>query len=397
MDRQLEPATQGEKLTVRILGFQPGASQEELVKLLSKLYRSKDPEKIRMALAKVPITLTKSATEDQARRIRKALEERGAIVEITYTGVLRAADLKEEKEGKPVEEARKEQEIPVGGPVTWVKDRRSRPRIHPGLPLEPMSIKEMLLRCVSILKENFSVLFLILLIPTGVAYLVSETVESLIFGGLKGGSIPESLGNVILVGIVRAAVLFLLFYWGEGALIVAISEIHLGHAVSLKESYRLVRPKLGGLITTMLLSWLLILLGTILFFVPGYVMFFRFLLADKVVVLEGLKGREALRRSGELMRSRFGDGLTRRPWIRAGVALTAGLLVAVAIYLGFTGVALGFGLFLPKDAAEVVGEALGLMAEVLSTIFVSTLMVLYYYDIRVRKEGLDYKIMAKSL
>jgi len=38
-----------------------------------------------------------------------------------------------------------------------------------------------------------------------------------------------------------------------------------------------------------------------------------------------------------------------------------------------------------------------LMAEVISTTFLSILMVIYYYDIRVRKEGFDHKAMAKGL
>jgi len=90
MAQELGPTTPGAKMTIRIIGFQPGASQEELVKILSRLYKKSDPEKIRLALARLPLTLTRSATEEQARRIRKVLEEKGAILEIAYTGVLRA-------------------------------------------------------------------------------------------------------------------------------------------------------------------------------------------------------------------------------------------------------------------------------------------------------------------
>ncbi len=396
MAPELEQAPAGAKMTIRIVGFQPGASQEELVKLLSRLYKKSDPEKIRLALARLPLTLTRSATEEQARRIRKLLEEKGAILEIAYTGVLRA-EVPKEEDAELTQEIRKETEIPVGGPVTWVKDRRSKPRIHPGFPLEPMSIKAMLVRSASLLKDNFSVLFLILLIPTGAAYLFSRALEFILLGTIQGASIAESPGTFILAVAVIALVFIVLFFLGEGALIIAISESYLGHAISLWDSYKSLQARLGGLITTMLLAWVLIIGGTILFFVPGYVMFFRFLLADKVVVLEGLKGREALRRSRELMKWRLGEGLAQRPWMRAGLALMAGALVGVVIHIGFTLVSLALGFLLPESASRVLSEALGLMAEVISTTFLSVLMVIYYYDIRVRKEGFDHKTMAKGL
>jgi len=396
MAKELGPTTPGAKMTIRIIGFQPGASQEELVKLLSRLYKRSDPERIRLALARLPLTLTRSATEEQARRIRKVLEEKGAILEIAYTGVLRAGGPKEE-DAELTQEVRTETEIPVGGPVAWVKDRRSKPRIHSGFPLEPMSIKEMLLRSASLFKDNFSVLFLILLIPTGAAYLFSKAMESILLGTVQGGSIAESAGTIILAVAVSALVFIVLFFWGEGALIIAISESYLGHAISLWDSYKSLQSRLGGLITTMLLAWALIIGGTILFFVPGCVMFFRFLLADKVVVLEGLKGREALRRSRELMKWRVGESWTQRPWTRAGLALMGGALVGVLIHIGFTLASLALGFLLPESASQVLDEALSLMAEVISTTFLSILMVIYYYDIRVRKEGFDHKTMAKGL
>jgi hypothetical protein len=396
MAQELGPTTPGAKMTIRIIGFQPGASQEELVKILSRLYKKSDPEKIRLALARLPLTLTRSATEEQARRIRKVLEEKGAILEIAYTGVLRAGSTKEER-AELTQEIPRETEIPVGGPVAWVKDRRSKPRIHPGFPLEPMSIKEMLVRSASLFKENFSVLFLILLIPTGAAYLFSKAMESILPGTVQGATMVESAGTFILAAAITALVFIVLFFWGEGALIIAISESYLGHAISLWDSYKALQSRLGGLITTMLLAWALIIGGTILFFVPGYVMFFRFLLADKVVVLEGLKGRQALRRSRELMKWRLGEGWTQRPWTRAGLALMAGVLVGVVIHIGFTLVSLALGLLLPESASQLMGEALSLMAEVISTTFLSILMVIYYYDIRVRKEAFDHKAMAKGL
>jgi len=77
-------STKEPRLSIRLVGFQPGASQDQAIAALRKLYRGKTDEDIRKALARLPIVLTRSVVEEQARKIQKLLEAQGAILEIAY-------------------------------------------------------------------------------------------------------------------------------------------------------------------------------------------------------------------------------------------------------------------------------------------------------------------------
>lgn len=382
------------RLTIRLVGFQPGASQEELAGALGRLYKGRSQEEIRKALARVPFTLTRSATEEQARRIRSFLETRGAILEIAYGAVLKAQSPSAETQGE-LPGARVSGAISAPGkPITWAKDRRSRPRVHPGLPLEPMGIREILGRSVLLLRENLALFFLLLFLPNLVSFFLARLV-----GEARGMSFPTGpLGGMELGFLVAGIAVFLvLFIWAEGALIFAVSEIHLGHEAGLAGCLGAMRPKLGALLFTMLLAWFLILLGGLILVIPGLIFAFRWLMADKVVVLEGLKGVQAMRRSRELMRFKVGPGFWNRPWIRVSLLGCGVGLVCLGMYVLFLVPGWVITYFLPGPLSDFLGEGLELLAETLTAAYGSIALVLYYYDIRVRKENFDHRSMAQHV
>ncbi len=381
------------RLTIRLVGFQPGASQDELVGALGRLFKGKSQEEIRMALAKVPLTLTRSATEEQARKLRSFLERKGAVLEIAYQAVLRARAPSEEIQGQLPELKSPGAVAAPSRPITWAKDRRSRPRVHPGLPLEPMGLKEILGRSILLFKENLVLFFLLLLLPSLVSFLLAKL----------GGEAAEEifLGSVgiseVLVFVAGVAIFFFVFIWAEGALIYAVSEVHLGHEVSLAGSFGAIWPKLGALISTMLLVWFLILLGGLFFVIPGLIFLFRWLMADKVVVLEGMRGVKAMGRSRELMRFQVGPGFWNRPWIRVTLLGCGAGLVCLGIYVVLLVPGWLLAQFFPSVLSNYVEEGLELMAETLTSAYGSIVLVIYYYDIRVRKEKFDHRSMAEHV
>ena len=206
-----------------------------------------------------------------------------------------------------------------------------------------------------------------------------------------------SLLNVVLAGLVGVVIFLILFIWAEGALIHAVSEIHLGHETSLKGSYWAMRPKIGGLLCTMLLVWFLVMLGGLALVIPGLILIYRWLMADKVVVLEGLRGFQALARSRELMRFKVGPGLGGRPWVRVSVLAAGAGLVCLGIYLVFLIPGWLMSQFIPGAVTDLLAEGLELLAETLATAYGSIALVLYYYDIRVRKENFDHRSMAQHV
>ncbi len=147
----------------------------------------------------------------------------------------------------------------------------------------------------------------------------------------------------------------------------------------------------------MLLVWFLIFLGVLCFVIPGLIFVLRWLMADKVVVLEGLKGTQAMRRSRELMRFRFGPGFWSRPWARVSLLGCGVGLVCLGMYLVFLVPGWLLGYFFPGDLSGYLGEGLELLAETLTAAYGSIALVIYYYDIRVRKENFDHKSMAQHV
>lgn len=385
------------KYTVRIVGFEPGCSQDAVIRVLSKLYKKKQPEEIRKALARIPLVLTRNATEQQARKIRQLLEELGVVLEISFTGITRRKGSEEkDRPDHVVSQASSEKEAVIPNrPVTWVKDRRAKPRVHPGFDLKPMGIWDMVKRSLVLLKENLWVFFMILLIPSGLSHILSKGLEAITPGGGWG-----SFGELLLwalVSVIAGVAILGIFIWAEGAIIFGVSEVYLGHHITVLDCYKAMKRRLGGLILTMVFVWVFVALGTLLLVFPGIVLFFRWLLVDKVVVIEGLRGKEARNRSRELMRFAVGEGYWGRPWVRAGAALAVASLMALVGTLLLMGSTWIIGSLLPEPAGLHLTEAMGLVSEALATAFLSIVMVIYYYDLRVRKEGLDPRGLAKNL
>jgi hypothetical protein len=113
----------------------------------------------------------------------------------------------------------------------------------------------------------------------------------------------------------------------------------------------------------------------------------RWAFGSAVVVVEDGRGTGALRRSWGLTSKAF--------WKIFGTGLLALVLTGIAnTILGLVPTALSFGLGSWGWLLRAVGSA---AASVVTTPFVTIVVVLLYFDQRIRKEGLDLSIMAQEL
>jgi len=249
-----------------------------------------------------------------------------------------------------------------------------------------------------------------------------------------GGSIAESPSAGLGIGFgVSALVAFLIFivlqFWAQGALIHAVSETYLGHQTSVGNAYGSVRKRLGRLLGTLILAAVLVFLwpalagilaaivvpmlaamgiggsmvvllavivGILLFWLTVH-LFLNWFLVDKVVVLEDVAGRSALRRSKELMNALKEEGFWKRPKNKAGLIVVVGFLIAIGIQLLFQLPGMAFSALLPGLLSATLMGLLGIVSTSLATAYTATAMILFYYDIRLRKEGFDLKLMAQGL
>jgi hypothetical protein len=200
-----------------------------------------------------------------------------------------------------------------------------------------------------------------------------------------------------IVAIIAAVVGFALGYvglfLGPAALTVIASDICVGNAPTLKRAFErmLRRGRWWHLVTTSLLAGILIDLAMILLIVPGLWLFIRALFSAPAVVLEDRRNRDAIRRSFALTKGQV--------WRLAGLLFLTFLLVELASALlgsvvGFVGATVAA----PDSGLAVYLRVLGIfIGTVVTAPAVSMLIVLLYYDQRVRRESYDAQALAEDL
>ncbi len=128
--------------------------------------------------------------------------------------------------------------------------------------------------------------------------------------------------------------------------------------------------------------WLLIMLGTILFVVPGVILFCAVVAAIPAVVAEGKGPIDAVRRSFALTKGRRFSIFV--------VSLVMGIVAWIAsAIVGFLPLALGGG------TASLVAALFGFAVQALVTPLWTLLPAVVYHDLRIEKEGVDTAELAK--
>jgi len=423
---------------VRLTGLKPEASRDDVVAGLQRLYPRKPVEEIREALDQLPLLLSRTAPEDQAGKLKHFLESIGGIVQMTLASQSsKVAPASPGGEG-PLKPAKKAPPSPPPSATTssapgtpGIGERRSKPRVHSGIQLNPMGIGEILDRSFRLLRQNFWLLFFIIFIPQAVFFVVNTVLRLILTGGLTQGPASMAMGVGFGISAFISGVIFMIFqFWSQGALIHAVSENYLGHSTSVKAAYGALRGRLWRLIGTLILVIILImffpafagiasaiviplsikagvdklimaLVGGVAFVLVVWA-FFHFLLnclmVDKVVVIEDIGWLKALRRSKALMKVRTEPGFWKGPKIKAVLILLLGFLIAIGIQLVIQIPGALLSIFMKGSfVALTINGILEMVANSLATVFTATAVILYYYDIRVRHEGFDLKMMAENL
>jgi len=171
------PVGTEKKFIIRLVGLQSGASKEALVQALQRLFKGKSAEEIGKSLEQLPLVLSRSVTEDKARQIKLFLEAQGAILKITYSAAAVMAPPKERlrPEIAPARETPKAVESASGG-----MERRAKPRVRPGIQVQPMGIGEILDRSFRFLRQYFWLLFIIIFIPQAIFFVVNFVLQLLV-------------------------------------------------------------------------------------------------------------------------------------------------------------------------------------------------------------------------
>lgn len=254
----------------------------------------------------------------------------------------------------------------------------------PSVRFEPMTAGSLLDRAFRLYGSNFTLLLGIVAVSYVPLFALQIGMHAL---ALQAGG-PSS---AILMAITNLGVLLLsaliAYPLSEGAALFAISQRYLGREVTIGESYQRARQRWGTILNAQISVGLRILLGFLLLFVPGLVWMCTYAVTVPVVVLEGKRASESMRRSRELT-----AGLRHKVF---SVLFLVGLITIVLT----VGAAMIAALLASDETAtgmllqEVVVSVVQLVATPLGVIA----PILLYYDARIRKEGFDLEMLEQAI
>lgn len=242
-------------------------------------------------------------------------------------------------------------------------------------PLRPLSTGEILDGSLTLLRRHFGLLFGIAVACEGVPTAIDAYID------LAGGR-RQHPGLALVEPILR----FIGATLVTGATVRVVSEAYLGRTPRLTDALDFARHKFGAIVSTSFLGGLLILLGLLALIVPGIILACGYSVASQVAALESSpSAEESLRRSRHLTNGYKGKALVL--WV-------VSICVLLAIYVGA-------GVLSAVIAASGAQDwAATLVAACLSLLFyplISCVLTLFYYDLRVRKEGFDLEMLGQQL
>jgi hypothetical protein len=184
------------------------------------------------------------------------------------------------------------------------------------------------------------------------------------------------------------ALLGLLAFVGQNAVMVAASQVYLGERINAGAALTRAVTRTFVMIPAWILAFLAIAIGYVFLIVPGIWITLRLIPLNRVGVLEEGGPIKALNRAWDLGRGHVGHMFVTMllgALIYFGVAMVGGVLVGI---LGAVA-----GMFKSSGVAAVLSTA---VSAVIFPLFVM-MQVILYYDLRIRFEGFDVEMMSREL
>jgi hypothetical protein len=196
---------------------------------------------------------------------------------------------------------------------------------------------------------------------------------------------PAMLASTGLLGFLFLfAALFM-----SGAMTKAVADRYLDTPSSVGSAYGFVLRRAWPYLGTIIMCGLLVTAGFFLLIVGAVIFAFWTAFATIVFVVEGKADAAAIARSRQLAAGNWGR------------IFVVGLIIALMTWIAQAILQLPFtwGLAAAMGAkGATVGSALGsAISSVVVAPFSTIIMVLLYFDIRVRQEGFDLELLAQSL
>ncbi|MGA7783905.1 MAG: hypothetical protein WB997_04585 [Candidatus Acidiferrales bacterium] len=308
----------------------------------------------------------------------------------------------------------------------------------PGVPFElkPMSLSELLDRTFTLYRSNFWLFCGLMAMPQVVIAAISiafyfnpstRTIPNVQPNPSDPFAPLEALAPILLATLILSVLITIVYAVAVSAVTFAVSGLCLGRPVSIRKSYAMLLKRFFGLLglilillfigfvfllagflagtivggivgallnfVTPILGGLFIFLAMAVGFVLGFWLIMRFAVSIPVFLLEGRGVFDSLARSGVLTKGH------RWRILVATLVMTAIVFVIRLLFLlpfTISGLMYPSRVLIPlwqQAGMSIAGALSGTLVGSLLTIMV----VLIYYDVRIRKEAFDLEAMMAAL
>jgi len=176
----------------------------------------------------------------------------------------------------------------------------------------------------------------------------------------------------------------------QGATVFSVSELYLGRTITIRQSFSRMRGNILTLLGVLILNGLAIGAATILLIIPGIWLACRLLVVIPVALLEGEGPRGSLSRSMRLTQDHAGSAFLI-------LLLYYAMVFAAAMLFTAPFQAVQFFDTIKHSGSPEIWAALTQVGASISAILVVPILTiassLFYFDLRIRKEGLDLQMM----
>jgi hypothetical protein len=172
--------------------------------------------------------------------------------------------------------------------------------------------------------------------------------------------------------IIAAFISLVALFWLQAALVKAVEDVRDGRAdLSLGETFEAARPRLAAVLVAGILAALGIVIGLVLFIIPGLILMTLWAVIIPAIVVEGRSAGESFGRSRELVRG-YGWGVF-------GV-----IILMLLLLIGFSIV---LSLILTPLADWLQGFVSQIVSGTLTAPFIAVVLTLLYFRLRAVKEA----------
>jgi hypothetical protein len=264
--------------------------------------------------------------------------------------------------------------------------------------LRPMTLGEVLDRTFTLYRENFLLFVGITALPYLLTLAFNFAVLLLQRANTSGAGahIPSSglIGGIVLATLLGIVLLLLVVGVAQAATVSAVSELYLGRATTVRDSYTRAKGSILAVVGIMILSGLATAVGLIFLIVPGIYVACRLAVSVPTAIVEQEGSVASMERSMELTKGYAGQMFLL-------LLLVMVLTYAVAVLLQLPVMFFTVTAAMAKHPVSLGVSAYSYLAQFVSQVLVGPVGTisasLMYYNLRVRKEGFDIQHLLSTL